>query len=540
MKKDYDLKVLFGYTPTFEKNTVFINPSHERWNDFGYGIKCEITVLNEGSDSLFTFKAFIGFLAVEIDGDPLDEVEKEFSFLFNHAPEEINGQLKKLKFFTMLPSMGDYRFALDELGPDFFRSVLAKINDVVFYKNSSESWLDKIQKSKLFKLGFMRNSESFFAFHNANSLISEEINERFDGVSNNLKLRFKLDGFDNDHIVNLKYEKNSLIPKRLNILIGKNGLGKSHALRSFCRAALQYSDSNISLTDISSRNDRPMINRLLAISTPGEAQNTFPSERPSTQKMYYRRLILTRNGRSKRSRSINELIIQLVRNKQRIGHSSRWELFTNALRMSMPVHNLVLKTDIGKIIGLLELDRLGGEQASLEIWGSIDTKSEPKFQFESGLFSLSSGQLTFLKFALLCCLHIENGSFVLLDEPETHMHPNMISDFVGLLDQLLEKTGSQALIATHSAYFVREVSREQVHVFKRSDNNEISISSPRLRTFGSDIESISQFVFEEDVDNNLVEKVYSRVKGMSFEQVNDQLSNEVSLSTLLHLKDRMS
>ncbi|MBF4349710.1 AAA family ATPase, partial [Vibrio anguillarum] len=80
-------------------------------------------------------------------------------------------------------------------------------------------------------------------------------------------------------------------------------------------------------------------------------------------------------------------------------------------------------------------------------------------------------------------------SFVLLDEPETHMHPNMIADFVGLLDQLLEDTGSQALIATHSAYFVREISREQVHVLLKNESDEISIVSPRLRTFGADIES---------------------------------------------------
>ncbi|MHC5791870.1 AAA family ATPase, partial [Streptococcus pyogenes] len=77
-------------------------------------------------------------------------------------------------------------------------------------------------------------------------------------------------------------------------------------------------------------------------------------------------------------------------------------------------------------------------------------------------YPLSSGQLSFFKFALLACLHIENGSFVLLDEPETHLHPSMISDFITLLDNILERTGSYALIATHSTYFVREVAREQV------------------------------------------------------------------------------
>ncbi|MBF4232502.1 hypothetical protein, partial [Vibrio anguillarum] len=70
-----------------------------------------------------------------------------------------------------------------------------------------------------------------------------------------------------------------------------------------------------------------------------------------------------------------------------------------------------------------------------------------------------------------------------------------------------------------SAYFVREISREQVHVLLKNESDEISIVSPRLRTFGADIESISQFIFDEDVDNRLAEKLFSKVKNLSFEEV---------------------
>lgn len=127
---------------------------------------------------------------------------------------------------------------------------------------------------------------------------------------------------------------------------------------------------------------------------------------------------------------------------------------------------------------------------------------------------------------------------MLLDEPETHMHPNMISDFVELLDEILENTGSLALIATHSAYFVREVSREQVHIFSKQDNS-VHISTPRLRTFGSDVDSISQFIFCEDVDNRLVDKIFNRIKDKRYEQVHEELSAELSMSAMLNLKLRM-
>ncbi|MBF4400856.1 hypothetical protein EAY31_24550, partial [Vibrio anguillarum] len=99
----------------------------------------------------------------------------------------------------------------------------------------------------------------------------------FGGISQELDLNFSLDGFKNQHTIPLKYDHQSIIPKRINVLIGKNGLGKSQALKSFCRDALQYKDPSISLVDRYSKG-RPMINRLLAIATPGETQNTFPGE----------------------------------------------------------------------------------------------------------------------------------------------------------------------------------------------------------------------------------------------------------------------
>ena len=135
-------------------------------------------------------------------------------------------------------------------------------------------------------------------------------------------------------------------------------------------------------------------------------------------------------------------------------------------------------------------------------------------------------------------MFIENGTFVLMDEPETHMHPNMIVDFIGLLDFLLEKTGSQALIATHSAYIVREVPNEQVAVLSILDNRMVT-DKPRLPTFGATVDSISQFIFQEDTEIRLSEKLYERVKGKNFSDIEEQLGNEISLSALMRLKRMM-
>ncbi|MCR3957855.1 AAA family ATPase [Aeromonas veronii] len=523
---------------------VFLVP-FDTWNDFGYKIRCKVKLRHPIIDKPFYFECYIGFLP------PNKETKEGTHEKFFHTKGrslsdmidyiedlEASGSINELRFFTMLPSMAAYREAVDKLGPKILQDVLASINDLVYYKDVNSTWFNEALESEAFNLGFMRNSEPFYAFNNADSILNGVEDELFDGISKKLRLSYKLEGFENQHELNLNYEQSGFIPKRINILIGKNGIGKSQALKYFCRAALRYPDKNVSL-GVGATNSRPMINRLLAIGTPGETQNTFPAERRSTQKLYYRRLSLTRNSKTKTSKSITDMLIQLVRSEDDIGASSRWSLFLNAISKVLPLENVAIKTKNNNYIKLQELSANSGEQATLERWAGVNRKVEPILLFSNEPHAMSSGQLTFFKFAILCCLYIENGSFVLLDEPETHMHPNMISDFVELIDEILENTGSLALIATHSAYFVREVSREQVHVLSKQ-NNSINISTPRLRTFGADIESISQFIFNEDIDNRLADKIFNKVKNMPYEKVQEELSSELSMSAMLNLKLRMN
>ncbi|EJL1359032.1 AAA family ATPase, partial [Escherichia coli] len=189
-------------------------------------------------------------------------------------------------------------------------------------------------------------------------------------------------------------------------------------------------------------------------------------------------------------------------------------------------------------IPLTQLKNSWNEEKQLDIWSNIEDNVEPRIAGDEGVYPMSSGQLSYFKFALLACLYIENGSFVLLDEPETHLHPKLISDFVTLLDNILERTGSFAIIATHSVYFVREVTREQVHVFKRDANKLIHILSPRLKTFGANIGDISYFVFEEGISNSLSKKIVKKANetGLKFQEIKSAYADELPTEMLQEIK----
>jgi energy-coupling factor transporter ATP-binding protein EcfA2 len=361
-------------------------------------------------------------------------------------------------------------------------------------------------------------------------------NENFDAISNNLELTFQLPNFATPHKLSFRFTGSEIIPKRINILIGKNGLGKSQALNRFCRCALQHKNEKAILRDESNDSSRPMINRLIAIGTPGETSNTFPGEHLETQKLHYRRVNLTRGSKVKLTQNLSNSLIQLVRSEDYIGEQSRWEIFLESIDKAIDSNQIHILLKDGTSCPLKKLPGYSGEQHSLELWTNIDSSKEPIFVHNDHKAPLSSGQLTFFKFAVYCSLMIENGCFVLMDEPETHLHPNLISDFVELLDTLLEKTGSYAIIATHSAYFVREVSREQVHIFK-SDGTNISIEQPRLKTFGADIDSISEFIFEDNISNRMLKRIAEKAVNKSYDEIKNEIGSEISYQALMSLRE---
>lgn len=448
--------------------------------------------------------------------------------------------------------MQDYRFLVNKHGIKKSKIILLSLNDLVASKRISQraKLINDARNTDIFRLAFMRESGRFFAYHNADLIIDGLEDQRFSKISTELSLSYELAGFSEQHSFNMHFDIESILPKRISILIGQNGIGKSQALHAI---ATSLTKGGSSFYDTES-GDKPIISRLLAIATPGETTNTFPPER-TNRRIKYRRLILNRNTRSKNSRGFCDLCIQLLRSEESIGSKYRWDLFKESISFLPNIENIVIplnqKITVNaphvfsirdKIyVPLLKLNH-GGEQAKLEIQGAIVNNANPMLHINGEIFPLSSGQLAFIKFVVQASLFIENGTLVLLDEPETHLHPNFITKFIRTLDQLLKLTGSIAIIATHSAYFVREVPRTQVLVFKEDSNGHVHIQNPRLKTFGADVGSISYFVFEDEITNalvdDLIDSFQTRIKNRAIYL--KELESELSSDILMYLRRKLN
>ena len=542
---------------------VFSTASDE-WNDFSLKTRFQYWLIS-GPDSYTSGKVHLAFQGCQ--DSPVEKVDTALK----HSNRHIMPAKEFPEFYTIHLDMDAYRKIVHQHEPDGAEKLLLAMNDLVAIKRNLRErdvlpWYNAATVSKPFMLSFMRKAETFFAFHNADSILNGLESESIEGISNQLRLEFKLAAFDNPHILDFNFESKSDLPKRIAVIIGKNGVGKSQTLAHFSKSLL---DGDGGLTDGNAK--PPMINRLLAVSSPGETRNTFPGPR-KRPRIFYKKIILGQTRIGAQS-DIGTPLVNLARSDEAIKGKKRWDMFCEAIRTVVPPDEIAVRirplprhdysdvessssekifrpiNPIGtarttspseEVFPLTEM-RTGGEQKCLERWGKFNHRTEIFRFINKKIVPLSSGQLTFIRFAVQACLHIENGTMVLFDEPETHLHPNYIADFVCLLDKLLAETGSFAILATHSAYFVREVTRSQVIVLRQGQDNSIEAVTPRLKTLGADIGAISSFVFEDAEYGYLLRELRDKLipLGVSALDRLNSLEDELPSESIMYLRQSL-
>ncbi len=128
-----------------------------------------------------------------------------------------------------------------------------------------------------------------------------------------------------------------------------------------------------------------------------------------------------------------------------------------------------------------------------------DFESKLYFFNKNELIHLSSGQETFISLIINILALVKPNSLILIDEPENTLHPNIEIDFISILQDILsdEDFDSFAIIATHSSTIVREVPESFVRVIKFDGSGQPLIDSPSIKTFGADIGTITNYVFDD-------------------------------------------
>jgi len=154
---------------------------------------------------------------------------------------------------------------------------------------------------------------------------------------------------------------------------------------------------------------------------------------------------------------------------------------------------------------------------------------------------LSSGQQTFIDLVINLLSLIKNNTLVLVDEPENTLHPNLEIDYIKILNSILEEFDSFAIIATHSPTIVREVPTNYVNIIKVNEQtNEVYISNPNIGTFGGDIGTISNYVFDDILKDKKVHEEWFKKEQkeyLNFSEFEEKYKGILNYDFLLYCKN---
>jgi predicted ATP-dependent endonuclease of OLD family len=102
----------------------------------------------------------------------------------------------------------------------------------------------------------------------------------------------------------------------------------------------------------------------------------------------------------------------------------------------------------------------------------------------------------------------------LLDEPEAHLHPPLLSAFIRALSDLLVNRNGVAIIATHSPVVLQEVPKICVWKIWRN-GREVVVERPEIETFAENVGILTRKVFGLEVANSGFHKLLSESESCS-------------------------
>ena len=165
-------------------------------------------------------------------------------------------------------------------------------------------------------------------------------------------------------------------------------------------------------------------------------------------------------------------------------------------------------------------------------------------EFEKNIVSqfkkLSSGHKVILLTIAKLVELVEEKTLVLLDEPEEHLHPPLVSAFIRSLSDLLIYRNGVGIVATHSPVIVQEVPKRCVWILRRS-GNELIAERPCIETFGENVGELTSEIFGYEVTNSGFHKILKDIseKKETYESAAEEFNGELGKEARSILKSYM-
>lgn len=499
----------------------YIYLSKVDWNDYGY-ITGFYAMLNEKADS----KAKeIGHLKIGKQGMNHDSYNKAYledpvsvnfpNSMFQHLDHQ---------YFSVATDV-DYYENLNKMGQSVAHEVLGSLNDVAF----STDAMTVAKQETVFTKALLRDVSIM-------TVESDFYNTIFDEQSKKRSYEIELSVAKEVLHTPVKFtvEPDSFPSSNLHVLIGRNGVGKSHFFKSLINSlSVPSKQKEIVVNNEPYFEEIKGLDNISSILVIGYSafDTTFPRDERSAvlaqNKVRYNFI-----GLPEQTSHSKEVVVK----DRTISRSTDVNWNSNAKQIEKAM------TEEFKKVTAEILDRPSRKEM---LFGAIQQlQSDPVFKDNKVLdwfqeqneesrpelfANLSSGHTIVFLMVMEVVRHLENYSLILIDEPETHLHPPLLSSLIQTIETLLIQKNAIGIVVTHSPVVLQEVDSECVWILNRA-NHAISFKRPDIQTYGENLNTLLREVFKLEVNSSGFEQTIHDVvqKCDTIEDVRKKFNNRLS------------
>lgn len=471
----------------------------DNWNDHSFYTMFRMKFYSESGSVIDIGNIKIGFIGQEEDEKTNDALQKDF-----------NGEFENLsdKYFSIGEDLEFYKKIREAFSDDDGNELLNGIKDLAILPHIPE----EVSSQRVFSISLLRN----LSITSIEGQYKRVLNRLAPLTDYNFIYRRKPSENLSEVSIDFDVLSNSNPSTNVHAVIGRNGIGKTTILNDMigCVLSLNPNDMfSMELTEPRSGfyDGRYFKNRLIdnhffsgVISVSFSAFDPFtpPLERNESSKgpfYYYIGLKSHEGGRNKELSHLHSEFKESI--SQCFRTNSKRELWLRFISYLEPSSNENMSTLINEI----------------HYDGANFHYSE---KFEDVLAHLSSGHAIVLFTLTKLIDKCEEKTLVLIDEPESHLHPPLLSAFIRSLSELLDIRNGVAIIATHSPVVLQEIPSTCVNKITRVQS-AMSVSRPEIQTFGENVGVLTRDIFGLEITKTGFHKILSDdvENGLSFEQI---------------------
>lgn len=287
-------------------------------------------------------------------------------------------------------------------------------------------------------------------------------------------------------VLSFEVKPNSMPPSNIHVLIGRNGVGKTHMLNSMSKAIIESEPDEATFGTFECTTDEKssFANLVSVTFSAFDPFEPLPNRKDRLEGLPCAYVGLKRPGKNtkggplppKTPEKLSEEFGASVLVCSQGARLSRWR----------------------RALEMLETDPIFKTNDVASLADPAMEEKEIRFAARKLFGKMSSGHKIVLLTITRLVETVEERTLVLLDEPEAHLHPPLLSAFVRSLSDLLVNRNGVAIIATHSPVVVQEVPKSCVWKIRRSGRSVV-VERPEIETFGENVGILTREIFGLEV-----------------------------------------